>query len=68
MFPEVVEHLQWLCDREADAEGYLFKDIEQGGHGKKGNWEDVRAYGNLKDLNLRKTPNDSYHWLTGKDP
>jgi integrase len=68
MFPEVVEHLQWLCDREADAEGYLFKDTEQGGHGKKGNWEAVRASGNLKDLNLRKTPNDSYHRLTGKDP
>ena len=68
MFPEVVEHFQWLCDRENAPNGYLFKDIEQGGHGKKGNWEAVRASGKLKDLNLRKTPSDSYRRATGKNP
>jgi hypothetical protein len=68
MFPEVVEHFQWLCDREDAPNGYLFKDIEQGGHGKKCSWEGARVSGKLKDLNLRKTPNDSYRRATGKNP
>jgi len=68
LFPEVVEHFKFLCDRESDPNGFLFKDITEGGHGKKGNWDAVRASGKLKDLNLRKTPNSAYRRATGENP
>ena len=68
LFPQVAEHFRYLCDRENTPSRYLFKDAEQGDHGKKGNWEAVRASGKLKLLNLRETPNSAYQRVTGNNP